>query len=40
MRFREKTDTLTFFLMSSDAHVHSHIIGVELSVLARCRTLG
>lgn len=35
MRFRDKTDTLTFFLVSSDAHEHHHVHAVELAILDR-----
>jgi hypothetical protein len=40
INLREGTDTMTFFLVSSDAHPHSHRLEVELSVTDRSqRTL-
>ncbi len=40
MSFRDGTDTVTFFLASSDAREHSHTLGVELTVVDRSeRTL-
>ena len=35
MQFRNKTDTLTFFLVSSNARRHDHVHAVELAILDR-----